>query len=118
MLHGCFDGRKNSPFSWAYDEANRIEVQIVGVASDLALAYLELGAPSRAGQAISQGILNSTSNLRLRTIDLQVGAALGGPREVGRRLDAGRAAMATFPDDVVSLEREAQSLGWATVASE
>ena len=118
VLHGCFDGRKNSPFSWAYDEANRIEVQIVGVASDLALAYLGLGEPSRAGQAISQGILNSTSNLRLRTIDLQVGAALGGPREVGRRLDAGRAAIATFPDDVVSLEREAQGLGWATAASE
>ena len=118
VLHGCFDGKKNSPFSWAYDEANRIEVQIVGVASDLALAYLGLGEPSRAGQAISQGILNSTSNLRLRTIDLQVGAALGGPREVGRRLDAGRAAMATFPDDVVSLERVAQDLGWATVASE
>jgi hypothetical protein len=118
VLHGCFDGKKNSPFSWAYDEANRIEVQIVGVASDLALAYLGLGEPSRAGQAVSQGILNSTSNLRLRTIDLQVGAALGGPREVGRRLDAGRAAMASFPDDVVSLEREAQDLGWATVASE
>jgi hypothetical protein len=118
VLHGCFDGRKNSPFSWAYDTANRIEVQVVDVANDLALASLDLDEPSRAGKAVSQGLLCSNANLRLRTIELRVAAALGGPGEVGRRLDAGRSAMATFPDDVAVLEREAQSLGWGTMVSE
>jgi hypothetical protein len=117
VLHGCFDGKKNSPFSWAYDDVNLIEVEVVEVASDLALACLDLAEPSRAAQAVSRGILCSASNLRLRTVDLQVGAALGGPREVGRRLDAGRAVMATYPDDVATLEREARSLGWVTVVS-
>ena len=42
------------------------------------------------------------------TIDLGVGAALGGTKEVGRRLAAGRAAMATFPKDVTELEEVAR----------
>ena len=117
VLHGCFDGKKNSPFSWAYDIANRIEDQVVEVAYDLARACLDLDEPSRAGQAVSQGLLCSTANLQLRTIDLQVGAALSGPDEVGRRLVAGRAAMATYPSDVAVLKQEAYSLGWAVEAA-
>jgi len=117
ILHGCFDGKKNSPFSWAYDTANHIEDQVVEVANDLALACLHLDDASRAGQAVDKGLLCSTANLQLRTIDLQVGAALSGPQEVGRRLVAGRAAMASYPNDVAVLEQKAQGLGWAVEAA-
>ena len=117
VLHGCFDGKKNSPFSWAYDTANRIEDQIVEAASAVARACLDLDDASRAGQAVNRGILCSTANLQLRTIDLQVGAALSGPSEVGRRLVAARAAMASYPSDVAVLEQEAHSLGWAVEAA-
>jgi hypothetical protein len=54
----------------------------------------------------------SEADLRLRKLDLGVGAALGGTKEVGRRLEAGRAAMATFPKDVAELEEIARQLGW------
>ncbi len=115
VLHGSFDGKKNSPFSWATGVVNDIEDQVTSVAMALALACLELADPRRATKAVSQGLLCSEANLWLRTIDLRVGAALGGPTEVGRRLEAGRAAMATFPKDVAELEEEARSLGWASV---
>ena len=111
VLHGCFDGKKNSPFSWAYDTANRIEEQIVELASDVALTCLDLDEPSRAGQAVGQGILCSNANLRLRMIDLKVGAAIGGPSQIERCLEAGRAAMRSFPEDVAVLEGEARTLG-------
>jgi hypothetical protein len=115
VLHGSFDGRKNSPFSWATGNANDIEDQVTSTAADLALACLDLRDPRRAASAVSQGLLCSEANLRLRTIDLRVGAALGGPNEVGRRLQAGRGVMATFPKDVTELEEEARTLGWVSV---
>ena len=115
VLHGSFDGRKNAPFSWAIGTANDIEDEVVSVAVDLALAFMRLDEPRRAATAVCQGLLCSETNLRLRTLDLRVGAALGGPREVGRRLEAGRAAMVIFPTDVSALEVEARTLGWATI---
>jgi hypothetical protein len=112
VLHGSFDGKKNSPFSWATKKANEIEDQVTSVAMALALACLDLDDPRRAAAAVSQGLLCSEANVRLRKMDLGVGAALGGPREVGRRLAAGRAAMATFLNDVDELEAVALRLGW------
>jgi hypothetical protein len=112
VLHGSFDSRKNSPFSWAVGIANDIEDQVTSVAVALALTCLELDDPRRAARALSRGLLCSEANLQLRQIDLRVGSALGGPSEVGRRLAAGRAAVATFPNDVAELEEEARTLGW------
>jgi len=118
VLHGSFVGKKNSPFLWAFETASVIENDVVDVAGELAQAYLDLGESERASRAVRQGILCSSTNLWLRTIDLKVGVAVGGPRELERRLGAGRAAMATFPNDVADLEREAQVLGWVAVASD
>jgi hypothetical protein len=112
VLHGSFDGKKNSPFSWAVGTVNDIEDNLTTVAAELALACLDIDDPKRAKQAVGQGLLCSEANLQLRLVDLRVGAALGGPKELGRRLEAGRAAMATFPQDVAVLERAARSLGW------
>lgn len=118
VLHGSFVGKKNSPFLWAFETASVIENDVVDVAGELALACLELGESKSASRAVKQGILCSSTNLWLRTIDLKVGVAVGGPRELDRRLDAGRAAMATFPNDVAELERAAGSLGWVAMASD
>jgi hypothetical protein len=113
VLHGSFDGKKNSPFSWAIGTAINIEDEVTTVAVALALACLDLHDPQRAATAVSQGLLCSETNFRLRQLDLRVGAALGGPKEVGRRLEGGRRAMVIFPKDVIELENEARTLGWA-----
>ena len=46
VLHGSFDGKKNSPFSWAVGTANDIEDEVTKVAVDLALACLDLDDPA------------------------------------------------------------------------
>ena len=115
VLHGSFDGKKNSPFAWAYDEANRIEDQVTTTAIELARAHLDLDDAPRAARATSQGLLCSNSNLALRMVDLKVGAALGGTREVGRRLEAAQAAVADFPGDIAVLEKAARLLGWEAI---
>jgi hypothetical protein len=112
VLNGCFDGKKNSPFAWAVAIANAIEDQIATVALDLAAFCLDEDDPARATTALSQGLLCAQANLALRLFDLRIGAALGGVRELSRRLEAGRAAMATFPMDVAQLEEQARHLGW------
>jgi len=117
VLHGSFDGKKNSPFSWAIGTVNDIEDEVTTVSVELALSCLDLDDPQRASRAVAQGIRCADANLRLRMVDLQVAAALGGPREVGRRLAAGRAAMATFPKDVALLEGRARTFGWAPAVS-
>jgi hypothetical protein len=114
VLNGSFDGKKNSPFTWATETIFLIEDEVVSTSSKLALACLDLNDPERAKAAIAQGLRCSDANLALRTVDLQVGAALGSPRELSRRLEAGRIAMATFPLDVAELERVARTLGWAS----
>lgn len=81
---------------------------------DLAVSCLELDDLRSATTAVSQGLLCSATNLRLRMSDLRVGAALGGPREVGRRLEAARAVMVIFPKDVTALETEARTLSWVS----
>jgi hypothetical protein len=118
VLHGAFDGKKNSPFAWAVREAHRIEDRVTTVASELALACLDRGEPRRAANATAQGLLCSPSNLGLRQIDLHVGAAVGGPGEVSRRLGDARAAMGTFEQDVAELEGVARQLGWQAVVPE
>jgi hypothetical protein len=113
VLNGCFDGKKNSPFAWAVAMANAIEDQITTVAHDLADSYLDdLDDPVRATTTLSHGLRCAQANLALRLLDLRTGAALGGVRELSRRLEAGRAAMATFPMDVEQLEEQARHLGW------
>jgi hypothetical protein len=113
ILNGCFDGKKNSPFAWAVAMANEIEDEITTLAHDLAASYLdELDDPVRATTALSQGLRCAQANMALRLLDLRTGAALGGVRELSRRLEAGRAAMATFPMDVEQLEDQARHLGW------
>ena len=75
VLHGSFDGKKNSPFAWAVGIANDIEDRITTTADDLAQAYLDLGDPAKASRAIAQGLLCADSNR---------GAAQDGPRGRGR----------------------------------
>jgi DNA-binding SARP family transcriptional activator len=116
VLHGAFEG-KNSPFTWALDAVHLIEDEVTSVAVDLALACLAQNDPARASRAVAQGLLCMESDLRLRTVDLEVGAAVGGPGETGRRLQAAKASMATFPHDVAELERTARRLGWAAPVS-
>ena len=89
VLHGSFDSRKNSPFSWAVGIANDIEDQVTSVAVDLALACLELDDPRRAARAVSQGLLCSEANLRLRKIDLRGRGRPRGP-ERSRPTPGGR----------------------------
>jgi hypothetical protein len=117
ILNGSFDGKKNSPFSWATETVFLIEDEVASISCELALACLDIDDPERAKAAIAQGLLCSDANLALRTVDLQVGAAFDSPRELSRRLEAGRAAMATFPLDVAELERVARTLGWASSVS-
>jgi hypothetical protein len=115
VLHGSFDGKKNAPFAWAVGIANDIEDRVTTTAVELAIACLGLDDPSRSDKAIRQGLLCADSNLRLRTLDLEVGAAIGGPKEIGRRLEEGRAAVAGFPSDAVELEERARQLGWQEI---
>jgi len=115
VLNGCFDGTKNGPFRWAIQKANDIEDEVTSVAFELALSCLDLDEPQRAARAVSQGLLCAETNTRLRLLDLRVGAALGGSKEVGRRLQAGQAALVSFPTDVAQLERVAGNLGWSVM---
>jgi DNA-binding SARP family transcriptional activator len=94
VLHGSFDGKKNSPFSWATKKANEIEDQVTSVAMALALACLDLDDPRRAAAAVSQGLLCSEANVRLRKMDLGVGAALGAR---GKSADAWRRGGRRWP---------------------
>jgi uncharacterized Zn-binding protein involved in type VI secretion len=111
VLNGCFDSKKNSPFAWAVGVANDIEDEVTSVAHDLAVASLAAQEPARAAWALAQGLLCSTTNLRLRLLELEVGCALGGAQELERRLSAGQAALARFPQDVARLEEAARQLG-------
>jgi hypothetical protein len=113
VLNGSFDGKKNSPFTWATERVFLIEDEVISISCELAIACLDLNDPKRAKSAIAQGLLCSDANMALRIVDLQVGAAFESSRELDRRLEAGRAAMATFPNDVAKLEAHARALGWA-----
>jgi hypothetical protein len=115
VLHGSFDGKKNAPFAWAVGIANDIEDRVTTTAVELAVACLGLDESARSDRAIRQGLLCADTNLRLRTLDLEVGAAIGGPREIGRRLEEGRTAVAGFPSDVIELEERARQLGWQEI---
>jgi DNA-binding SARP family transcriptional activator len=112
VLRGSFDSRKNSPFAWAMDIADRIELAVTDVAEDLARDCLALSDPDRAAKAVARGLLCSDANLELRKMDLQVAAAQGGPTAVARRLEVARAAMKIWPHDLVALEETARRLGW------
>lgn len=111
ILNGSFDG-KNSPFSWATSRLFEIEDKVVSISCELAKAYLRLGDPERARKAVIRGLLCSDADLRLRIVDLRVGAEFNSSRELERRLEAGRAAMADFPSDAAKLEANARALGW------
>jgi DNA-binding SARP family transcriptional activator len=112
VLHGSFDGKQNSPFAWAVTTAHTIEDTVTALAADVALDYLDHGDPEHASAALASGLRCSDANLRLRMVDLQVGAAAGGQQEVGRRLAGGVAAMAAFPRDIAALEDRARRFGW------
>ncbi len=112
VLHGSFDSRKNSPFAWAMDTADRIELEVTATAESVARHYLANSDPDRAAKAVEQGLLCSVANLELRKLDLAVAAARGEPAAVGRRLEAARAAMKIWPNDVAALEETARQLGW------
>lgn len=112
VLHGSFEGTKNGPFRWAVREANFIDKKVTTVAIELATACLEQGDAGRASTAIAQGLLCSPSDLPLRELDLIAGARTGGPREVGRRLEAAKGALGIFRTDVAAVEELARRLGW------
>ena len=117
VLHGSFDRQKNSPFSWAVDErptSSRTRSPALPWTS-LWPAWSRV-IPARAARAVSQGLLCSEANLRLRTVDLGSGPPSGdrGGRPAPR---SGRAAMATFPQDVAELEGVARRLGWEAPVS-
>ena len=89
---------------------------MTSVALDLAQACLDLGDPARASKAVAQGLLCSTTNFRLRSIDLRIGA-LGGIQDLGRRLEAARAARwPSSPRTSQSSRPQARELGWAALA--
>jgi DNA-binding SARP family transcriptional activator len=113
VLYGCFDTKKNAPFEWAVEPARNIEDEITTVAVDVAFTCLKHGDARRAAKATAKGLLCAPSDLRLRRFDLQVGAAIGGASELGRRLAAARAAIGNAPLDVAELEELAGQLGWA-----
>jgi DNA-binding SARP family transcriptional activator len=117
VLHGCFDGKKNSPFSWAVGAANDIEDTVTFTAVELADDLLDSDNPLGAAKAVSQGLLCAETHLQLRILDMRIAARLGGQQQIGKRLERGRAALAGFPNDVARLEDEARSLGWAPVVS-
>jgi len=113
VLHGSFDGKKNSPFAWAVGIANDIEGRITATAAEVAHVCMDRGDAQRASRAIELGLRCAESDLALRRLDLEAGAAEGGTKELARRLEAARASMeGTFPGDVEGLEAVARELGW------
>ena len=115
VLHGSFDGRKNSPFAWAIGNANAIEDEVTSVAvrPRSGLPGPGRSPPGRHGGLPGPVVLGGQPPTAHRRPPGR--CRPGGPKEVGRRLEAARAAMATFPKDVTELEEEARTLGWVSV---
>ncbi len=98
VLHGSFDGKKNSPFAWAVDTANDIEDEVTTVAVGPrarlpGASAIPAGRPRRPPRASSVprptcGCARSTSGWEPPSVD---------PRRSDDALTAARAAMADLP---------------------
>jgi hypothetical protein len=107
-FEGEFSGR-TSPFSWATDLCHQIEVAAEKAGHELVTHCLEAGDPVPADAAVAQVLRCLPGSIAAREDSLRVGAVLGGPRELDRRLAAARAVLG---DDARFLEPVAHGLGW------
>ena len=113
VLHGCFDGRKNSPFSWAYERPIASRMQIVG-RRQMTWPWPISTSANRAEPARRSARASSARRPISgcgRSICRSGQPLAGRERSDDGSTQAGR-LWPPSPDDVVALEREAQGLGW------
>jgi hypothetical protein len=105
-FEGAFSGR-DSPYAWAGDLTHQVEAAVEKAGHELVALCLQSGDPVPADAAVARVLVCVPGSVVAREDFLRVGSALGGPREVGRRLDAARHSMG---DDAHLLEPLAQEL--------
>ena len=107
-FEGAFSGR-NGSYGWAGDLSHQIEVAVEIAGHELATLGLESGDLALADAGVGQVLRCLPASVVARGDHLRLGAALGGPREVERRMRAARQALGA---DAVVLEPLASSIGW------
>ncbi|MGC1185585.1 MAG: hypothetical protein WBA31_10625, partial [Candidatus Dormiibacterota bacterium] len=104
----CFSGR-NSPYAWARDLTHRIEVAVERAGHELATLGLESGDLALADAGTSRVLRCLPFSLVAWEDSLRLASAIGGSREVGRRMREVRLVLA---DDAHLLEPVAHAVGW------
>jgi hypothetical protein len=107
-FEGASSGR-NSPYAWCTELTHQIEATVEGVAHELATSAIESGDPVFADAAVAQALKCVPSSFLVREDHIRVGLAIGGQRELKRRMAAARAALG---NDIAVLEPVALGLGW------
>jgi hypothetical protein len=110
-FEGAFSGR-NAPYGWAGDLSHQIEATVERAGHELATLGLDSGDLALADAGTARVLKCLPASIVARGDQLRLGSALGGPREVERRMRAARQALG---DDVVLLEPLALSIGWVKV---
>jgi hypothetical protein len=100
---------RNSPYGWAGDLIHRIEAAVEKAGHELATLGLQTGDLALADAGTSQVLRCLPQSLMAREDHLRLGAAIGGPPELRRRL---RVLGQALPHDAELLEPVARSLGW------
>lgn len=104
-FEGAFSGR-DSPYAWAGDLSHQMEAAVEKAGHELVALCLQSGDPVPADAAVARVLSCVPGSVVAREDFLRVGSALGGPREVGRRLDAARRAMGDDADLLEPLTQE------------
>jgi hypothetical protein len=107
-FEGAFSGR-NSPYAWAGDLSHQIEVAVEKAGHELTELSLDAGDLALADAGTARVLRCLPASVTARGDHLRLGSALGGPREVERRM---RAAGQALGHDVVLLEPLALTFGW------
>jgi hypothetical protein len=110
-FEGAFSGR-NAPYGWAGDLSHHIEAMVERAGHELATLGLDSGDLALADAGTARVLRCLPASVVARGDHLRLGSALGGPREVERRMRAARQALGR---DVVLLEPLALSVGWVKV---
>jgi alkanesulfonate monooxygenase SsuD/methylene tetrahydromethanopterin reductase-like flavin-dependent oxidoreductase (luciferase family) len=107
-FEGAFSGR-NAPYGWAADLSHLIEATVERAGHELATLGLDSGDLALADAGTARVLRCLPASIVARGDHLRLGSALGGPREVERRMRAARQALG---DDVLLVEPLAESVGW------
>ena len=100
---------RNSPYAWCTELTHRIEASVERFAHELATSAIDSGDPVFADAAVTRALKCVPSSFLVREDHIRLGFAIGGQRELERRMTAARVALG---NDIAVLEPIALGLGW------